>query len=137
MRGPLEEMPIPMKREDILVLIKPERDAREKLYCCQIREPVSAKIYKLQTIPLFSSVILQVKDTDINGSLHYLDFRCVCVCACVRACVRVCVSGWVGVWVRGCGCVCVCMYVCMCACVCVCVVGWSKTFVSLLSPKQG
>ena len=35
---------------------------------------------------LFSSVILQVKDTDINGSLHYLDFRCVCVC--VSMCVQ-------------------------------------------------
>ena len=28
---------------------------------------------------LFSSVILQVKDTDINDSMHYLYFRCVCV----------------------------------------------------------
>ena len=30
-------------------------------------------------MPLFSSVILQVKDTDINDSMHYLYFRCVCV----------------------------------------------------------
>ena len=31
-------------------------------------------------MPLLSSVILQVKDTDINDSMHYLYFRCVCVC---------------------------------------------------------
>ena len=30
-------------------------------------------------MPLLSSVILQVKDTDINDSMHYLYFRCVCV----------------------------------------------------------
>ena len=30
-------------------------------------------------MPLFSSVILQVKDTDINDSLHYL-YSGVCVC---------------------------------------------------------
>ena len=35
-------------------------------------------------IRLFSGVILQVKDTDINRSLHYLDCVCVCVCVCVQ-----------------------------------------------------
>ena len=30
---------------------------------------------------------MQVKDTYINGSLHYLDFRCVYVCVCVCVCV--------------------------------------------------
>ena len=48
---------------------------------------------------LFSGVILQVKDTDINRSLHYLD----CVCVCVFVCLYVCV--------------------CVCLCVCVCVQG--------------
>ena len=56
----------------------------EKCYtAANIREPVSAKINKLQTIPLTSSYILQVKNTDINGSFHYLDLR------------------WVGVWGGG------------------------------------
>ena len=50
----------------------------EKCYtAANIREPVSAKINKLQTIPLTSSDILQVKNTDINGSFHYLDLRWV------------------------------------------------------------
>ena len=53
----------------------------EKCYtAANIREPVSAKINKLQTIPLTSSYILQVKNTDINGSFHYLDLRWVGVC---------------------------------------------------------
>ena len=70
---------------------------------------------KLQIISLFSSVILQVKDTDVNGSLYYLDFRCLCVCVCVCLCVCVCVL-----------CVCArvrtlaCMYVCVRMRVCVC-----------------
>ena len=88
---------------------------------------------KLQIISLFSSVILQVKDTDVNGSLYYLDFRCLCVCVCVCVCVCMCV------------CVCVCararaharVYVCVCAhaCVRMYVGGGSKTFVSPMPPK--
>ena len=35
-----------------------------------------------------------MKDKYINGSLYYLDFRCVSVFVCV--CVCVCVCGWVG-----------------------------------------
>ena len=81
---------------------------------------------KLQIISLFSSVILQVKDTDVNGSLYYLDFRCLCVCVCV--CVRVCVCARAHV----------CVYVCVCAHACVRMyVGGagSKTFVSPMPPK--
>ena len=41
-----------------------------------------------------------MKDTDINGSFHYLDvmfvYVCVCVCVCVRACVSVCGGGELG-----------------------------------------
>ena len=42
-----------------------------------------------------------MKDTDTNGSLHYLDFMCVyvCVCVCVCVCVRLCVC--VCVWAAG------------------------------------
>ena len=35
-----------------------------------------------------------MKDKYINGSLYYLDFRCVSVFVCVFVCVCVCV--WVG-----------------------------------------
>ena len=63
-----------------------------------------------------------MKDTDINGSLHYLDFRCVCVCVCVRACVHACVCQWVGgcvgAWVWVCVRVHVCVYVRLRMCVC-------------------
>ena len=59
---------------------------------------------KLQIISLFSSVILQVKDTDVNGSLYYLDFRCLCVCVCAHARMRACM--YVCVRMR----VCVCMW---------------------------
>ena len=59
-----------------------------------------------------------MKDTDINGSLHYLDFRCVCVRACVRACVCQWVGGCVGAWVWVCVRVHVCVYVCLRMCVC-------------------
>ena len=42
-----------------------------------------------------------MKDKYINGSLYYLDFRCVsvfvCVCVCVYVCV--CVGGWWG-WLK-------------------------------------
>ena len=62
---------------------------------------------KLQIISLFSSVILQAKDTDVNGSLYYLDFRCLCVCVCVCVCVRT----------RACARSRVCMCVCAHACV--------------------
>ena len=82
---------------------------------------------KLQIISLFSSVILQVKDTDVKGSLYYLDFRClgvwvgVCVCVCARARARTLA----------------CMYVCVRMRVCVCMWGGagSKTFVSPMPPK--
>ena len=61
----------------------------EKCYiAAKLEEPISVKINKLQTVPLFSSVILQVKGTDINGSLHYLDFTCMCVCVYVYVCVH-------------------------------------------------
>ena len=36
-----------------------------------------------------------MKDKYINGSLYYLDFRCVSVFVCVCVCVCVCVGGWV------------------------------------------
>ena len=62
---------------------------------------------KLQIISLFSSVILQVKDTDVNGSLYYLDFRCLCVCVCVC----VCVPAHARVYVCVCAHACVRMYV--------------------------
>ena len=63
---------------------------------------------KLQIISLFSSVILQVKDTDVNRSLYYLDFRCLCVCVCVCVCVRTRARARVCM----CVCACVCAYVC-------------------------
>ena len=64
---------------------------------------------KLQIISLFSSVKLQVKDTDVNGSLYYLDFRCLCVCVCV--CVCVCARAHARVYVCVCAHACVRMYV--------------------------
>ena len=68
---------------------------------------------KLQIISLFSSVILQVKDTDVNGSLYYLDFRCLCVCVCVCVCVcaRACTRTHARVYVCVCAHACVRMYV--------------------------
>ena len=41
----------------------------EKCYIAAKLDSLS-QYYKLQTIPLFSSIILQVKDTDINGSAN-------------------------------------------------------------------
>ena len=37
-----------------------------------------------------------MKDTDVNGSFHYLDFMFVCVCVCVCVCVRMCACVWWG-----------------------------------------
>ena len=86
-RGPLGGSRFPWKKKIFLYHLN-HSVILEKCYIKITLTNYLCKINKLQTIPLFFSVILQVKDTDINGYLHYLDFRYVCVNVCV------CVWGW-------------------------------------------
>ena len=86
-RGPLGGSRFPWKKKIFLYHLN-HSVILEKCYIKITLTNYLCKINKLQTIPLFFSVILQVKDTDINGYLHYLDFRYVCVNVCV------CVGGW-------------------------------------------
>ena len=62
----------------------------EKCYIAPKLESLSQQTKQTRNYHIVSSVILQVKDADINGSLYCLGFMCVYACVCVCVCVCVC-----------------------------------------------